>query len=130
MSEYFNPKTSNINIIPVKARIRITNEIRLNFGLNKYNIDKFMLRILSDFCHSSVIGYDKNCNKYWCRKYKKSICDFHLEIKIIMIENTTEIIIKPIICYNDDIKNFIEDLNDGIDLINTSNFVRSIISEL
>jgi hypothetical protein len=130
MSEYFNPKKCNM-IVPLKRRerIRITNTISLTCCVNKNELDKIIKNILIKFCNSAVLGYDRSKDKYWCKKYKKTICDFHLEIKIIYDKiGDTQMEIIPLIGYNDDIELFINDLNEAIYMYKKSNFIRCILN--
>jgi hypothetical protein len=130
MSEYFNPKKCNMTI-PLKRRerIRITNTISLTCYVNKNELDKIIKNILIKFCNSAVLGYDRSKDKYWCKKYKKTICDFHLEIKIIYDKfGDTQIEIIPLIGYNDDIELFINDFNEAIYMYKKSNFIRCILN--
>lgn len=130
MSEYFNPKKSNmINSKKSKERIRIINTISLTCYVNKNELDKIIKNILIKFCNSAVLGYDRGKDKYWCKKYKKNICEFHLEIKIIYDKfGDTQIQIFPLIGYNYEIELFINDFNEAIYMYKNSNFIRYILN--
>lgn len=130
MSEYFNPKKCNVNIPSQKCkeRIRIINSISLTCYVNKNELDKIIKNILIKFCNSAVLGYDRGKDKYWCKKYKKTICEFHIEIKIICDKfGDTQIQIVPLIGYNDDVELFINDFNEAIYMYKISNFIRCIL---
>jgi hypothetical protein len=130
MSEYFNPKKSNM-VVPLKQkeRIRITRAIKLSYCLNKNELDKIIKNILINFCNSAVLGYDRGKDKYWCKKYKKTTCEFHLEIKIDHDKmGNSQMLINPLIGYNDDIELFISDFNEAIYMYKKSNFIRCILT--
>ena len=129
MSEYFNPKKGNMNIsLKPRERFRITNAISLTCYVNKHELDKIVKNILIKFCNSAVVGYDRSKDKYWCKKYKKTICEFHLEIKINFDKlGNTQMQITPLIGYNDDINLFINDFNEAIYMYKKSNFIRCIL---
>lgn len=109
-------------------RFRIINEINLTYYLDKSIIDKIMKRILIDFCESSVIGYDRYHDKYWCKKYNKLICKLNIEIYVIFKGyNYSEIKIIPLVGMNEEINTFIYDFNESIQLYMESDFIRGII---
>ena len=129
MSVCYYPAHQKIKSLDCKLeRFRIINEINFTYYLDKTVFDKIMHRILIDFCDSSVLGYDKNSDKYWCKKYNKLSCNLHVEIFVICKGyDYTDIIINPLIGNNEDINAFIYDFNESVQMYNTSNFIRDIL---
>jgi len=120
----YKPKFSNHKL----ERFRIINEIKLAYYLDNSILDKIMQRILTEFCESTVVGYNKYFDKYWCKKMNKGICEFHVELLIIFKGyEYTEIIITPLIGTNENIKKFVFDFHEAIQLYKTSNFIRDIM---
>lgn len=108
----------------------IYNDTTFSCYMNKQSIDKIMQQILIEFCNSSVIGYDKFEDKFWCKKFYKSRCDFHIELKIIRKDkNTSYISIKSIMGNIHLIDLFIGDLKESLELYRTSTFIKSCIEK-
>ena len=63
---------NNINF-PLRGpeRFREIDKIKLSYCLNKCEFDKIIQHILIDFCNTSVLGYDKYNDKYWCKNIIK-----------------------------------------------------------
>jgi hypothetical protein len=109
-------------------RFRIINEINLTYNLDKSVFDKIMQRVLIEFCESTVLGYDRYLDKYWCKKINKGICKLHVEIIVNFKDyDFSEIRIIPLVGINDDIKTFIFDFHESIQIYKTSNFIRDIL---
>ena len=109
-------------------RFRIINEINITYNLDKSIFDKIMQRVLIEFCQSNVIGYNKYFDKYWCKKMNKGICKLHVEIMVnYKGYDYAEIRIIPLVGINDDIKTFIFDFHESIEMYKTSNFIRDIL---
>ena len=109
-------------------RFRIINEIILTFCLENSILDRIMKKILTEFCGSTVVGYNKYFDKYWCKKMNNGICNLHIEL-IINFKgyDYTQIKIVPLVGTNEDIKKFIFDFHEAIQLYKTSNFIRDIM---
>jgi hypothetical protein len=131
MSICFYQNNNKLNLSPrTKEGFRLVNDTIINCCLKKYVIDKIIQDIFIDFCGASVIGYDRNQDKYLFKKYIKSDCILQLEIKVLStIEDNSDsqIIIKPIIGTDKEIKSFIYDFNESLQMYVTSNFIRSIL---
>jgi predicted ATP-grasp superfamily ATP-dependent carboligase len=129
MSICFYQNNNKSNISPrTKERFRLVDEKILNCCLEKTKIDKIIRDIFTEFCGASVTGYDCNQDKYLCKKYIKSDCILHLEIKVISNNDYgSQIIIKPLIGTDGEIKSFMYDFNESIQMYVTSNFIRSIL---
>ena len=109
-------------------RFRIINEIKFTYSLDKSIFDKIMQRVLIEFCESTVLGYDKYFDKYWCKKMIKGICELHVEIMVNFIGyDYTEIRIIPLVGTNDNIKTFIFNFHESIQMYKTSNFIRDVL---
>lgn len=110
-------------------RFRVIDDINLTYYMNKSELDKIMQHILSEFCNTSVIGYNKYQDKFWCKRYDKSICTLHIEIFVNLKGfEYSEIKLTPLIGTTDDINMFVYDFNDSIQMYRTSNFIRSVLS--
>lgn len=131
MSVCYYPAHQKSNLSNYKLeRFRIINEIRLTYCLDNSILDKIMQRILTEFCESTVVGYNKYFDKYWCKKMNKRICEFHVElIKIYKGYDYTEISIVPLVGTNEDIKKFVFDFHEALQMYKTSNFIRDILND-
>ena len=110
-------------------RFRIVNNIILTYYLSKFELDRITQHILSEFCNISVIGYNKYQDKFWCKRYNKTMCTLHMELVVIIKDdNCSEIRLTPLIGTLDDINMFISDFNDAIKMYKTSNFIRSVLT--
>ena len=96
--------------------------------MSKTKIDSIIHLILIDFCNTSVIGYDKYDDKYWCKKYDKNKCVLHIEMKLIdKGYDLTQIQLRPQICTDKTIEAFKSDLNETIQMYKTSSFIKGLI---
>jgi hypothetical protein len=120
---------NNINFSAREAeRFQYIKEIKLTYHLRKPEFDKIMQQILIDFCNTTVLGYDKHNDKYWCKKYNKSTCTLHLEIKVISKGcDYSDIQIMPLTGEYNDINLFISDFNESVQMYKSSNFIRYIL---
>ena len=130
MSLYIYP-TNSISNVDLRSPERIReNEINLTYKLSKTDFDAIIQRILIDFCNMTVLGYDKNEDTYWCKKYDKSSCLLHIKIQIHFNSlDRSEISILPIIGNKDEINTFIYDFNDSIIMYKTSNFIKNLLKK-
>jgi hypothetical protein len=129
MSLCFQQKNNKIYISQrMKERYRIINEKLLKYNLKKSEIDNIIQDIFIEFCGASVIGYDKIQDKYLCKKYIKSDCILHIEIKLLSInEDETQMSIKSLIGTDEEIESFIFDFNESLQMYISSNFIKSIL---
>jgi hypothetical protein len=120
---------NNINFSPRgPERFRVIKVINLTYYLSKSEFDKIIQHILIDFCNTTVLGYDKYNDKYWCKKYNKSRCTLHLEIKVISKGyEYSDIQIMPLTGEDDDINLFVSDFNESVQMYKSSNFIRSLL---
>jgi hypothetical protein len=96
-----------------------------NIDIQKEVMNRIIINILSDFCSASVIGYNRNDNRFWCKMYNKNICVLHIEIEIIEKLDKSDIKILPIIGTNILVENFVSNLRESIELYTSSSFIRA-----
>ena len=48
--------------------------------------------ILTDFCHATVIGYEKRSDKYWCKIYNEHNCSLHIELEIMYKDDESSLV--------------------------------------
>jgi hypothetical protein len=110
-----------------KVQERI-NEANLTYSLHKSEIDKIIQHILIDLCDIDVLGYDKNDDKYWCKKYNNSACIMHLELTVLLNKyDYSDIKISTLIGENNDVSSFISNFDESVQMYKTSNFIRSLL---
>ena len=88
-------------------------------------MNRIISNILSDFCNASVIGYNQNTNKFWCKIYNKNVCVLQIEIEIIEKLAKSDIKVVPIIGTNILVENFVSNLRESIELYSSSSFIRA-----
>jgi hypothetical protein len=104
----------------------ISNCINItNINIEKEIMNRIIGNILSDFCNASVIGYNRNSNKFWCKMYTKNVCVLHMEIEIIEKSVQCDINVFPIIGTTILVENFVSNLCESIELYITSSFIRA-----
>lgn len=109
-------------------KCRFMHTINLKYREDKDTIDSILKYILANFCQLSVLGFDKSTGKHWCKKFKKITCEMYLEIEVIDLGyDLTEVRIVPIITDIQNVKKFVYDLNEGINLYKTSSFIKSCL---
>ncbi len=130
MSLCIQPSNSN-SYLYLRSPERIqTNEIILNYRLDKSDLDSIIQRILIDFCNITVLGYDKHEDKYWCKKYNNLSCVLYIKIQIKFNSfDCSKISILPIIGKKDEIDMFVYDFNDSIIMYKTSNFIKNLLRD-
>ena len=88
-------------------------EILIN--LNKSMTYDIICYLLTTNFNLNIVGYNKNTNEFYGKKTKKGCCLLELNLKIIeSTNNSTIIIITPIIGTHKDIVKFIENFNKKI----------------
>jgi hypothetical protein len=104
-------------------RFRFMDDILLHSYIEKHELDSIFDRILVK-CHFSVIGYDKFHDKYWCKRLNNTTCELHFDIKIMEIDNNSTLVkILPLIGTNNDIKIFVKDLKENLQLYRATNSI-------
>ena len=87
--------------------------------------------ILSEFCDATVIGYDQQSGKYWCKIDDRARCSLHVELDIVA--HTTHITLVNIEVFKGSASladNFAIDLAESIHLYTTSPFIRGILNDI
>ncbi len=122
-------QTYSTSIFEIKSSYGFQRkEIKLNYYVNKREIEKIIQRILIDFCNISILGYDKNEDTYWCKKYNGSSCILYIKFRIHLISfDLSEISIAPILGDKTDINIFVYDFNDAMQMYKTSNFIKNLL---
>ena len=104
--------------------------ITLKYQIKKEKLDKIISNILVDFCGASVIGYDKIHDKYFCKICKNNNCELHIEIKLYEVQNEiSQISLIPYIGNKNNIKSFIFNLDEALDLYKSSKFIKSCLEQ-
>jgi hypothetical protein len=96
-----------------------------NVDIHKKIMNRIIGNILSDFCKASVIGYNQNTNKFWCKTHNKNVCVLHIEIEIIEKLAKSDIKVVPIVGTNILVENFVSNLRESIELYSSSSFIRA-----
>jgi len=96
-----------------------------NVNIQKEIMNRIISNILSDFCNASVIGYNRNTNRFWCKMYNKNVCVLHTEIEIIKKLAKSDIKVLPIIGTNILVENFVSNLRESMELYISSSFIRA-----
>ena len=110
-------------------RYRFLDEINLIYKIDKSVIDDVLKHILMNNCSVSVVGYNTITNKYWCKIYGKSNCNLHLEIYVKgLYFDASEIIITPLTGETKFIRNFIENMDKGLQMFQTATYIKSCAS--
>ncbi len=104
------------------------DKIKITYYICKSEFDKIIQNVCIDFCDMTIFGYDNYHDKYWCKKYNKSICVLNVEIKVLSKGgDVSDIIIEPKIGDMYNIHLFVHAFNESIQMYNTSNFIRNIL---
>jgi len=127
---WFNPRQP---FSPPKScapfRHRVSQSVEWTCPLQLPELQKIMRTILTHFCNTAVVGYDKARGVFWCKKYAKSVCVCHLELALISdASGHTQVHVTPVLCYSDDLEKFVCDFHESVQLYLSSNFIRSILS--
>lgn len=106
-------------------RFRFLDEINLMYKIDKTVIDDVLKHILMNNCNVSVVGYNINTDKYWCKIYKNRTCELDLEIYVKgLYFDASELNITLLTGETKVIKKFIESLDKGLQLFQTSSFIK------
>ena len=124
MSVCFYPTPRSDIYSPRKIeRYRFINEINLTYKIDKNVINDALQYILMNNCNVSVVGFNTNTNKYWCKIYGKSTCKLYLEIYVKgLYFDACELHITPLTGETNFIKKFIEDMDKGLQLFQTPSY--------
>ncbi len=102
-------------------KYRFLNSLTIVYKTDKSLIDDMMCYLLVKKCKIPVVGYDTNEHKFWCKKYDNSICNLHMEIKVTGLAfDLTKVEILPLTGSDTIIRNFVETLDDAMQLYQTS----------
>lgn len=128
--KWFNPRHPFSQTLPLrKERIRVVQPLDWVCPLELDELRKRVRTILTHFCNTAVVGYDRTRCVFWCKKYVRNVCQFHLELSLTSdINGQTRVHVVPVFCYNDDLEKFACDFRESIQLYLQSNFIRSILS--
>ena len=98
-----------------RYEFRFMDSIYLHYYIDKTKIEEIIRYILSEYCDISVIGYNKNRDKYCIKKIKKYYCEMHIELEIMKKEfGFSQIKMTPLLGINMNIKNFIIKFNESL----------------
>lgn len=104
------------------------SSIELQYRIEKNEMDNIMQFILTNFCNSSVLGYNKHSDNFWCKKYDENIrCILHIEIHTKKKDiGQSEICVKPLIYNLTELQEFMSDFIDSIQIYKSSKFIRNL----
>ena len=126
MTSCFVMKDKSFKLSPRHMERCLLNCINIpNINISAEIMNRIIIHILSDFCSVSVIGYNRDTNKFWCKKYNKNVCVMHIEIEISNKLCKTYIKVFPKIGTNILVDNFVSNLRESIEFYNTSSFIRA-----
>ena len=126
MTSCFVMKDKPFKLSPRHIERCLLNCINIpNIDISAEIMNRIIINILSDFCGVSVIGYNRDTNKFWCKKYNKNVCVMHIEIEISNKLCKTDIKVFPKIGTNILVGNFVSNLRESIELYTTSSFIRA-----
>jgi hypothetical protein len=121
---YYQMSVNNIS----EEKFRYIDVKLITFYINIDKLLNIIKGILSDFCKTNVIGYNKETNKYWCKTYDKKYCALHVELEIFKKCNSTSYVkFIPLIGTDYLIKNFVSNFTEAIQLYTTSPFIKSCL---
>jgi hypothetical protein len=114
--------------IKIEEKIKyICNNINIFYDLSKTTIDKIINLQLIQFCNSYIVGYDKNDDKYWCKKYYKKQCVLHIEMKLFdKGYDLTQVNLRAQLFTDKTIEDFKIDLNDTINLYKQHHLLKNL----
>ena len=130
MSAYTIPSSLKKNTSRESFRYGIIPNISIYCDIDKsklLDIIQFTFKQKGDF---SVFGYNTNTEEFWAKKFIKNefLLHFTLIIKSKDYENSN-IIIKPIIGSDKEIKNLVSDIKEMINLYKNSDFIKHCVDE-
>ena len=101
------PIESNLNTHKMPIKYFFIEDIEIQTDLNKFEIERILLTLLTSNCGMNVIGYNQYEDAYWCKNIKNnSVLSFY-KIKLNCYgfnENTIKIV--PIISTKQGITKF------------------------
>jgi hypothetical protein len=102
------------------------NCIEINVSLTINRLKNLINKILFTLDSNGLVGYNKELNTYWYKKFHNKKCVFYIEIKIMEImENKHSILhFTPIIGDKILIHDFISTIYETIQLYKTSAFTK------
>ena len=107
------PSIVNINRAPL--RFFNTEELAIYTNLNKTEIERILVKLLSKKCEMNVIGYNQYNDEYYCKKTKNNCEIMHFKIQLHSYGfNISAIKVKPVICNKINIKKFETALKSAI----------------
>ncbi len=129
MTTFYYP-IKNDNISSKKdEKYRFIEHINLIYYIEKSKIDELIRYIFTNYCGVSVFGYYKNSDVYWCKKNSKYSCDLHVEIQIIKkSKEYSHIKIIPLVGNDENIRYFVTNLHNSLQLYQRSNFIKTCFS--
>lgn len=123
-----------IIIIPPRYLERYRfNDIIFVFNITKPVMDDILRHIFTEFCRVSMIGYESNTGKYWCKTFDKidKKCLLHIEVEIIeKADGRTAVKLCPITGTKKLVENFASDFKESVELYTTSPFIRGCVKEI
>lgn len=126
---YYKRYTNNLSIRSIENYRYIDLKLtRFNFDININKLSDIIYKILSDYCKSKVIGYDKDTHKYWCKIYDKDYCTLHIEIEMFKYNDVKSFVnIIPLTGSDTIINEFTSNFKETIQLYKTSSFIRACL---
>jgi len=105
-------------------RYRIIPKISIYCDIDKNKLSDIIQLTFTQKGDFSVIGYDTNSEEFWAKKIVKDefLLHFTLNIKREGYEKSN-IIVKPIIGNDKEIKNLVSNIKEMINLHESSNFI-------
>ena len=125
---YYQVDKNNNFSLRTLERNKIIDVKIMSIYINANKLVDIMKGILLDFCNATVIGYEKQTNKFWCKIYDKQYCSLHIDIEIL--NNCREITCVrfiPIIGTDTLVENFVSNFKESIQLYTTSSFIRGLL---
>jgi len=101
------PVEANKNLYNQPIKCFCIDDITIYSSLNKVEIERIILLILSQNCGMNVIGYKKETDEYWCKNIKNNTINSYFKFIIFSYDfNITTIKIQPLIGTIQSIKKF------------------------
>jgi hypothetical protein len=100
--------------------------MEINVNLTIIRLKNLINKILFTLDSNGLVGYNKELNTYWYKKFHNKKCVFYVEIKIMeIIDNKNSILLfTPIIGDKIVIQDFMSDIYETIKLYKTSAFTK------
>ena len=109
-----------------KMSFKNLNCMEINVNLTIIRLKNLINKILFTLDSNGLVGYNKELNTYWYKKFHNKKCVFYVEIKIMeIIDNKNSILLfTPIIGDKIVIQDFMSDIYETIKLYKTSAFTK------